>query len=117
MENPKFKSFINEVYEASKDKMMEEKVFGLSLSKPSLYGRIYIANSSPSFFDIVENTKEKHPVKAFLDSYRITPDMFHLQSRKNDEEEDIYEYQYVSHTITEDKIIVETTKRTVTFEL
>ena len=118
MKNSKtFKQFVQEVYEASKERTMEEDLLGTKLSFPALYGRIYIANSSPSFSEIEETATNDYPVHTFLNSYDISPDMLHLKARKTGVEADIYESQYVSHSITEDRIIVALRNKTVVFAI
>lgn len=118
MKNSKtFKQFVKDVYEASRERTMEETLWGTKLSFPALYGRIYIANSSPSFSEIEEGEKSEYPIHTFLDSYNISPDMLYLKARKTGVEADIYESQYVSHSITEDRIIVAMRNKTVVFAI
>lgn len=117
MKNEAFKQFIIEVHEASKNKVMTENFLGMTLQKRTIYGRIYIANSSPSFLDIEKHEKSEQPIRTYLDHYEIIPQMIHLSSKKNNVEADIYHYEYVTHTIEKNFITVQTQKETLQFAL
>lgn len=117
MANQVFSQFVEDVFEATRNRTMDDKFLGIPMKKRSTYGRVYIGNSSPSFYDIEEHEKGENPMKTFLESFKIQPDMLYFQSHINNEEDQIYEYEYVSHEVKENEIIVKTKKKDLVFAI
>lgn len=117
MDKHVFTQFVEDVYSATRNRTMDDNFLGIPLKKSTSYGRVYIANSSPSFYDIEKDEKGENPMKTFLESYKIPPDMLHFKSHLNEVQDDIYEWEYESHEVKENKIVVKTKKKELVFAI
>lgn len=99
MENCKFKQLIIDVYNEweKPERIFHKKEFDIVVTYKNFFGQIFGAIARDSFDKISDINKYMNV---------CNPNMLLLNSRKTDQEVEIYDYQLIDYTIQNNKLIL-----------